>query len=1224
MKEIDWSQTSLGPVESWPQSLKTAVRIILTSRQPMFVWWGEELINLYNDAYIAIVGGKHPEALGQPAALVWKEIWTEIGPRVTTALNSNTGTYDEALMLIMERSGYPEETFYTFSYSPVPDGQGGNGGIFCANTDDTARIIGARQLALLQSVSSTLSDARTIEEASQKAMSCLTGRDVTFAALYLQDQQGGFQRIGAAGFDGNHEAVPLTFTPEAATFWPLDSVLDTAHPVVVEDLSGTAPFPSGPWDRPPSKVALIAVAPPGEYGRSGILMVGLNPYRLFDESYQNFVRLLSTQLAAGFANAQAYEEERKRAEALAELDRAKTNFFSNISHEFRTPLTLMLGPTEEALSNGSLSGPELASVHRNQLRLLKMVNALLDFSRIEAGRMEATYLPTALDTFTTGLASMFESAVNRLELEYRIQIDSLGEPIYVDPTMWEKIVLNLISNALKFTFEGYIEVRLTLQDDKVVFSVEDSGSGIPADQLPHLFKRFHRVEGARSRTHEGSGIGLALVQDLVALHGGTVSVQSELEEGTTFTVSIPRGTSHLPFDRVQESEQLDLPSSRDIRAYVDEALLFTDDDRESEDPASTEQDLPVVLLAEDNADMRDYIGKVLAGRLQVRTASDGLKAWNAIQERQPDLLLTDVMMPGMNGFELLQAVRSQDSYQALPVIMLSARAGEEARAEGLEAGADDYLVKPFSARELLARVEGNLALGRVRRTLFRERSAYALVFQQAPIPIAVLRGQNLIFELANPAYEAVVGRSAFVGKTLMEALPELEGQGFEELLLQVMHSGREHVANEAPVRLARGPKGEFEQAYFTYIYAPLIDGDPLQEPRVVCIANDVTAQVNARSVTERLASEAQAANRAKDEFLAMLGHELRNPLSPILTAIELLRMRGRSTRELDILQRQVGNLVRLVDDLLDVSRIAQGKVSLDKQVTEIFPLILSALETASPLFEERGQVVVSEVPRQGLAVYVDPGRIVQVVSNLLTNAAKYSGAGTTVKVVASAVDSSVQLVVEDQGAGIEQEMLDRVFELFTQRSQTIDRSLGGLGLGLSIVKSMVSLHGGSVRAESEGLGKGSRFVVELPAAPTALSTASGSEKSSTESSAGIPGLMNILIVDDNRDAARTLALVLEARGHTVRTAHDGPSALKIVADFPADVAFLDIGLPVMNGYELAGKMREMSPSTHLVAVTGYGQEEDRRRSKEAGFSHHLVKPVAMDEIRQFLTGWSSS
>src|SRR5215510_8525491 len=390
----------------------------------------------------------------------------------------------------------------------------------------------------------------------------------------------------------------------------------------------------------------------------------------------------------------------------------------------------MLGPLEDELRENPAARDRLEIAHHNSLRLLKLVNTLLDFSRIEAGRVEASYEPTDLAAHTAELASVFRSAVEKAGLRLVVDCPPLPEPVYVDREMWEKIVLNLLSNAFKFTFEGEIKVTLRRRDERVELSVSDTGVGIPEAELPKIFQRFHRVRGAKSRTHEGTGIGLALAQELARLHGGEIKARSREGEGSTFTVSVRTGAAHLPADRISAERQL---SSTSLGAlpFVEEATRWLPDEADA-GASSSEGDEPTrafetadggrpaagkprVLVADDNADMRAYVRRLLGQRYHVEVVPDGRAALEAVRSRPPDLVLTDVMMPGLDGFELLKELRADETARAIPVIMLSARAGEEARAEGLYAGADDYLIKPFSARELLARVGSQLMMTRLRR-----------------------------------------------------------------------------------------------------------------------------------------------------------------------------------------------------------------------------------------------------------------------------------------------------------------------------------------------------------------------------------------------------------------------------------------------------------------------------------------------------------------------------
>jgi len=422
--------------------------------------------------------------------------------------------------------------------------------------------------------------------------------------------------------------------------------------------------------------------------------------------------------------ADANRELREANVKLGELDAAKTAFFSNVSHEFRTPLTLLLGPVEDALAEppGALEPRQrqrLELVHYNALRLLKLVNALLDFSRIEAGRMQASFAPTDIARRTRELAGAFQSAADKAGLRLSIDCPALSEPAYVDQDMWEKIALNLISNAFKFTFEGEIAVALRESDAEFRLTVRDSGTGIPAQELPQVFERFHRVQGARSRSHEGTGIGLSLVRELAKLHGGTVAVESELGKGTVFTVSIPKGSGHLPSDSLAAAGK----PAQDLNAvtFAEEARRWLPAEpvqaAAAAGPATRKRR---ILLVDDNADLRAYMAQLLEPHYQVDVAVDGEAGLAQAERELPDLVLSDVMMPRLDGFGLLRRLRAGPRTRHVPVILLSARAGEEASIEGLEAGADDYLIKPFSARELLARVRTHLDLALTRRQWLHE------------------------------------------------------------------------------------------------------------------------------------------------------------------------------------------------------------------------------------------------------------------------------------------------------------------------------------------------------------------------------------------------------------------------------------------------------------------------------------------------------------------------
>ena len=810
MRAKDWSRTPLGPPEDWPQSLKVAVRIILLSRYPMFLWWGKDLVNLYNDQYVPMLGKKHPASLGESGHESWKDIWSQLSPRVNAVMQRGEATFDDALLLMTDRHGYLEETYFTFSYSPLPNDEGRVGGLFCAVTEETDRVISERRMALLRQLATANAEARTPEAVCSRAVECLeeANKDLPFVLIYMRDRTGKIlQRSCAAGIAPSHAAAPATIEPESNEPWPVKDVLAQGAAVSVGELSSRFKnLPSGAWSTPPEQAYLVPLAQQGQANAAGVLIAGMNPHREIDEEFGGFVSLVAGQIAAALANANAYEAERKRAEALAELDQAKTAFFSNVSHEFRTPLTLMLGPTEDALSSHppALSGSELQRVYRNELRLLKLVNTLLDFSRLEMGRIKAKYQATDLAAFTAELASLFRSAVTRAKLAFKLEMPTLPQPVFVDREMWEKIVLNLLSNALKSTFEGGITVAVRDAGDHAELSVSDTGTGIPEHEIGHLFERFRRIENARRRTHEGSGIGLALVNELVQMHGGKVEVRSVVDQGSTFTVSIPYGTSHLSAGAVVAED-----SSKGVEvernAYVQEALSWLQERdfaaQESSLLRAIRRDQPVnlhkaiapslgrVLLVDDNRDVLEYVEKLLSRRFEVTTAENGRVALEKALANPPDIVLSDVMMPEMDGFELLAALRKAPTTGTIPVILLSARAGEEPRVEGMEAGADDYLIKPFSARELLARVQAHIKIAQFRKQALQQQMELKGELQEAR-RIATEAIEHITdrffaidsswrFTYLNPKARLLAQKTGatkdLLNKSIWEVFPDLEG-----------------------------------------------------------------------------------------------------------------------------------------------------------------------------------------------------------------------------------------------------------------------------------------------------------------------------------------------------------------------------------------------------------------------------------------------------------------
>jgi PAS domain S-box-containing protein len=1095
MREMDWSRTPLGRVEEWPQSLRTCIRIILTSRQPMFVWWGDELINLYNDAYRSIVGGKHPQALGQPARVVWREIWDQVAPRAESAMRSNEGTYDESLLLIMERYGYREETYYTFSYSPVPNDQGGTGGIICANTDDTERIIGERRIRLLRELAAQTADARNWQEACRLSALGLAGnpQDICFALIYVQSESRiGLELASTLHLQPSHPAAPSTMQLDSASTWPAEEAMRSHEIQLVHDLNRLFPdLPSAAWDQPPHTAAVLPLSPSGDKGRAGIVVVGLNPYRLPGDSYTGFLKLLAGQISASIANAEVYEQERRRAEALAELDRAKTIFFSNVSHEFRTPLTLMLGPLEDLLNTYRGRIPpaaleQIETVHRNGVRLLKLVNTLLDFSRIEAGRIQALYRPVDLASRTAELASVFRSAMERAGLTYRIDCQPLPQPVYVDLEMWEKIVLNLLSNAFKFTLTGEVSLTLRPVDGHAELCVHDTGTGIPEAELPRIFERFHRIEGAAGRTHEGTGIGLALVDELVRLHGGVVEADSRVGQGTTFRVKIPFGAAHLPADRIASQGAL-RDSTLGAAPFVQEALRWLPGGAGGEEPLVkdlanenlgllvAQPELPEgkkarVLLADDNRDMREYVERLLGRRYEVTSVSDGEEALASILANPPDLVLTDIMMPRLDGLGLIRELRARSATAALPVIMLSARAGEEAESEGLEAGADDYLVKPFTARELMARVGAHISMYRLRLELMQKEhelrmKAEAAETQYRAILESISEGFVFIdrdwrIQYANEQWAALgnLPLANALSSNLWEIFPELHASTFGRAYRAAMETGTVVRLEEYYPPLNR---------WFHVNIYPSRDG-------ISVFAQDVTER---RIQQERLLLSEKLA--ATGRLAATIAHEINNPLESVLNLIYLARTsRSQANKIHEYLTTAEKELTR-------VAHIARHTLGFYRETSVPSKIDLTALlQEVLTVYESRFRAAGIEVLKNFTVtppIHALRGEMHQVFSNLFSNAIDAMREGGALVIALQQAEEEgrpgVSVRITDNGTGIPQENLSRLFEpFFTTKPNA------GTGLGLWVVKQFVEAWGGhiDVSTSTDTLTHGTTFELFVP------------------------------------------------------------------------------------------------------------------------------------------------
>jgi len=1274
-----WEQTSLGSPQLWPQSLKTVVRIVLSSRYQMWMGWGPDLAFFYNDAYRPTLGVKHEWALGASARDVWKEIWPDIGPRIERVLRSGEATWDEGLLLFLERSGYPEETYHTFSYSPLADDSDKVVGMLCVVTEETERIIGARRLACVRELAAAFPRSTTragVLEASQRHLD-QNLKDLPFTLLYLFDEAGNAVLCAQSGFEGDHTMAPRVIGPaDDAAPWPVQQLLSRHGVLKVSGLEERfAALPRGAWDKPPREAIMAPIAQQGQDAPAGFLVAAINPYRRIDDAYLGFIDLVAGQLAAGLANAQAHEDARRRADALAELDRAKTAFFSNVSHELRTPLTLLLGPLENLLNlpDEAALGEHrqlLRIAQRNGVRLLKLVNTLLDFSRIEAGRMQATYEPLQLHTYTAELASAFRSATEKAGLRLTVDAAPLAQAVYVDRDMWEKIILNLMSNAFKFTFEGEIrvETRNSAGADQAEVIIRDTGTGIPADELPRLFDRFHRVEGARGRSIEGSGIGLALVLELVKAHGGDIRISSEVGRGTAVTVSIPFGDAHLPRERLGASPATDSSQAR-VQAYVDEAMGWLADAGSEFAPNMLGQPSgqtgifalgqrnrgQSVLLVDDNRDMRDYLRKLLeSAGFDVATAGDGEQALAAAARHLPDLVLSDVMMPKMDGFQLLSALRADSKLRDIPVLLLSARAGEEAKVEGLAAGANDYLTKPFSARELIARVRSNLDMAAVRRESQEAlRRANESLERQVQERTADLRDKEARLRAIFRTTYTYQGFMSLDG-TLLDANPislaginatldDVIGKKFWDTPWFAGTPGMSDIVRKAVPDVAAGQTlrreihinlPELGWRWFDFQMRPVLNG----QGEIVAIVPEAV------EVTERRRAEEALRQAQKMEGIGQLtggvAHDFNNLLTIIVGSLETLRRQLKPTaaanpsleRPLDSAMRGAQRAASLTQRLLAFSR----QQPLDPKPVDLSRLVSGMSDLLRRTIGE--QISIETVLAGGLwRTNIDANQLEIAIINLAVNArdAMPAGGKLTIETANARLDESyvgdqaevvpglyVMLAITDSGCGMTATTAARAFEPFFTT-----KDIGhGTGLGLSQVYGFVKQSGGHVKIYSE-LGIGTTVKIYLPRlyADESAAALEPAPKIARGSAREV-----ILAVEDDEDVRAHTTSTLRELGYQVLEAANGKAALEILTAHPrVDLLFTDVGLPGgMNGRQLAEAARGMREDLKVLFTTGYARNAIVHDGRLDPGVQLITKPFSLaglsQKLRDVLDGSSAA
>ncbi len=702
MRSLDWSKTLLGPVSTWPQSLRTAVSIILASRFPMLIHWGPEYVQFYNDGFRPILGDlKHPGALGQPAYPWWTEMW-DLLTALFDRVMAGEGSWYENLAVFPNRSGYTEEAYFTFSHSPIRDESGSIVGIFQAITETTERVLDERRLRTLRDLAAKAAEAQVAEDACRIAAETLSENenDIPFALLYLLDEDRKSARLfGTAGLEPDTLASPLVVGLSEEEFylpldrtqtkgiWPLVRVARTGQSEQVDHLvEQFGSLPGGPWPESPNTALVLPVAQPGVIVPAGLLVVGVSPRRALNDSYRSFFTLVAGQIATAIANTRALEQERKRAEALAELDRAKSQFLANMSHELRTPLNGILGYVQILKKGKTLSDHQkngLGIIHQCGEHLLNLINEVLDISKIEAQKMELYPKNFHFPEFLEGIAEICRIRAEQkgIELIYET-LTPIPKAVRADEKRLRQVLINLLGNAVKFTEKGFITFKMGYQQEKFRFQVEDTGIGIAQEQLEEVFLPFQQA-GEKSRETEGTGLGLTISRQLVELMGSELKVKSILGEGSIFWFDLD----------LDEVDQWD-----DVNALERNIIGFKGEKRK-------------IFVVDDKWANRSVLVNLLEPLgFEVVEAVNGLDALNKASELKPDLIFMDLVMPVMDGFEATRRIRKSPDLADVVIIAISASVFDFNQQQSQEVGCDSFLPKPFREAELLEKLRVHLGL----------------------------------------------------------------------------------------------------------------------------------------------------------------------------------------------------------------------------------------------------------------------------------------------------------------------------------------------------------------------------------------------------------------------------------------------------------------------------------------------------------------------------------
>ncbi|KAL5528950.1 hypothetical protein ACEPAG_4924 [Sanghuangporus baumii] len=1291
IENFDWDDTPLGPRREWSSILRMTVDYMLSHPFPMSLWWTEELVLLYNDAYKDMIAHKHPSSFAQYGSLSWAEIWDSIGPRVRNVFAGEAVAERDDLLFIkrMTEAKLPEETYHSWFWVPVTE-DGVVKGFLNGTFETTTKVITERRMNFLRDFSTQAAQSRTTSEFAKTLLLTLESFriDCPFATLYSAAiagvQESGpisptniprtsyvqktlhdspmtikLTCAGTVGIPMPHPSVPQTIdfvinplrknpsprprpqtaspvpsfssqdstvttvpheethssTPsnpsalaltaipsgslsgsnsrsssvrsansstrsirkiqESAIFWPFAEAFANRLPVRVSNLPDyvVEGFELRGWGEHAREAIVIPICVEDTDVPGAMLILGLNSRRPYDADYANWIDLFRLAMNAMLTAVKGREADLIRAEHLAELDSAKTAFFSNASHELRTPLQLIQGPLQDAVASlpDSEARDGLKMAARNVTRLSRLVDSLMDFSKLAANRLEGRFRPVQLGEVTADLASLFRSVIERTGIEYIVDCDTTDRrQTYIDPDFWEKILFNLIGNAFKYTLRGYIHVIVRYESDRAYFHVKDTGVGIPQSDIDKIFDRFHRVE-AIARCYEGTGIGLALTRELVKLHGGTLTVvsatvqESPTDHGSCFTVTLPLGRDHLHAAHIVQSVA-DVPQKRlYARGIVDEATYWVSRHPDERTPSDTSDSggssdssgrmdpstlffvkSDIILLVDDNGDMRRYIKSLFIPFCQVVEASNGQEALSLLDEIKPNLILSDVMMPVLDGYALISNVRQRPETRLTPIILVTAKESEEARVEGLLSGADDYMSKPFTGKELIARVHLQMQLGKRRIELegkFLERTREIQLLSDLS-PVGIFRADAnrrppIISSVQEEDQQVArdLWESAFATQKSASIETRFKNGIYAKWSVQPVHSTEGTFAGIISTITDVSDQRYFEQTRLQHA----------QE-------REALARKRAEEAEERR-KEADERRRGQELLIDVTSHELRQPVSAILNCSSLVRSNLAGHRK-ELGRAFVSNepfrptkeLLREMDDDLDAldaiyqcglaqERIANDVLSLSRiqlQILSIQPVefeLIPEIQRIMSIF--RNELKMKRInlnttfgdSLKGLGVNrvrSDKSRFGQVITNLLSNAIKFTDTSNDKREISITVEVSrrapgpdepcvppreplgitseddrpidghtptkifIFVSVQDSGPGLNPDDLALLFKRFQQGSNS-HNVFGGSGLGLFVSRKLCDLMGGRIDVDSTfGEGATFRFFVEATTTSTSV------------------------------------------------------------------------------------------------------------------------------------------